>query len=115
MSQMINRNQEFENYMKVLQPLYFHVSDTKAPGTSREFEGIAIGTGDTPWQDVLPAMARYASGDGEKIFLVIELKGGHTVEGTQLCLDSERRLREFVEDCFASGFLNALSEKGTAS
>ena len=105
----------FEGYLNVLRPLYFHVSDTKAPGTSREFEGIAVGTGDTPWVDVLPAMARYASADGAKLYLIIELKGGHTVEGAQVCLDSERRLRELIEDCFASGFLDAISEKGSAS
>jgi hypothetical protein len=105
---------DFDGYLDSMRPMYFHVSDTKAPGADREFEGIAIGTGDTPWTDVLPSMARYASHAGTKLFLIIEIKGGHTAEGIRVCSDSERRLREIIEDCFASGFLDAISGKESA-
>jgi hypothetical protein len=89
------------------------VSDTKRPGTDRKFEGLPIGTGDTPWTDVLPAIARYASMRDGKLFLIIEIKGGHTTEGTHLCSSSEKQLRGLIKDCFASGFIEAVSEKGT--
>ena len=105
---------DFENYLATLHPLYFHVSDTKRPGADRRFEGLPIGTGDTPWTDVLPAMARYASVKNDKLFLIIEIKGGHTTEGTRLCSSSEKQLRGLIEDCFASGFIDAISDKGAA-
>lgn len=103
----------FEDHLDKLRPLYFHVSDTKAPGTRREFEGLPIGSGDTPWIDVLAAMGRYASQNDTELFLIVELKGGHTKEGMEFCSSSERELRGFIEDCFASGFLDAISDKET--
>lgn len=106
---------DFEAYLERMRPLYFHVSDTKTPGTDRACEGLPIGTGDTPWDDVLPAMARYASLNENKLFLIIEIKGGHTAEGTRLCASSERQLRGLIEDCFASGFKDAISDREPAS
>ncbi|GAB4333923.1 MAG: hypothetical protein Kow0099_05850 [Candidatus Abyssubacteria bacterium] len=88
------RQMTFEEYVETLRPLYFHVSDTKRPGTCRTVEGLPIGTGDTPWEEVLQTLAHYASrNDDGKIFLMIELKGGHTSEGTELCRTSEEKLR----------------------
>ena len=101
----------FEDCLKRLRPLYFHVSDTKAPGTRRDFEGLPIGSGDTPWIDVLAAMGRYASQNDNELYLIIELKGGHTKEGMESCSSSERELRGFIQDCFAGGFLDAICEK----
>ncbi len=100
---------DFERYLNEVRPLYFHVSDTKAPGVSRSFEGLPVGKGDTPWTDVLTAMARYAAHNNNKIFMIIEIKGGHTAEGLDLCSESERELIGLIEDCFASGFLEAIS------
>lgn len=104
-----SRRLDFDEYLERLRPLYFHVSDTKGPGARREFEGLPIGKGDTPWTDVLPAMARYASRNDNRLFMVIEIKGGHTAEGLSLCEESERELIGIIEDCFASGFLEAIS------
>jgi hypothetical protein len=108
------RTLDFERAVGMLHPLYFHVSDTKSPGTSRDFEGLPMGAGDVPWADVLAAMARYAPQSDDKLFLIIEMKGGHTAEGTRLCSSSERELRGLIEDCFASGFLEAISEEESA-
>jgi hypothetical protein len=106
---------EFERYVARFRPLYFHISDTKRPGTERRFEGLPIGKGDTPWTDVLPALARYAVTNGNKLFLIVEIKGGHTQEGTLVCASSAQKLLGLIEDCFASGFIDAISEEGTAS
>ena len=102
---------DFEVFLEKMSPLYFHVSDTRAPGTSREFEGLPVGTGDTPWIDALTALGRYASHSDTKLFLIIEIKGGHTADGIKRCSSSERELRGFIEDCFTSGFLKAISKK----
>jgi hypothetical protein len=109
------RTLDFEGYVSKLRPLHFHVSDTKTPGTNRECEGLPVGTGDTPWADVIPALARYASHVDDKLFLIVEIKGGHTVEGMEACAASERRLRGLIEDCFASGFMDAIEQRGSAS
>ncbi|RJP65542.1 MAG: hypothetical protein C4532_17580 [Candidatus Abyssobacteria bacterium SURF_17] len=101
----------FDEYLHVMKPRYFHVSDTKTPGTNRTCEGLPVGSGDTPWADVLPAMARYAEKSDNKLFLIIEIKGGHTEEGTARCMASEHVLRGLIEDCFSSGFLEAISEE----
>ncbi len=106
---------DFEGYLAALNPLYFHVSDTKKPGTDRTFEGLPVGTGDTPWTDVLPALGRYASMHDTRLFLIIEIKGGHTTDGLHSCSASEHRLRGLIEDCFTSGFMDAISEKGALS
>ncbi len=105
---------DFEAFLEKMRPLYFHVSDTKAPGTSRTFEGLPVGTGDTPWTEALAALGRYASRRDSKLFLIIEIKGGHTADGIKHCSSSERELRGFIEDCFTSGFLKAISKKESA-
>lgn len=87
------RRLTFDGYLENMHPLYFHVSDTKRPGASRTFEGLPIGSGDTPWEDVLQTLAHHVSRGNGKAFLIIEIKGGHTAEGTELCLASEKRLR----------------------
>lgn len=106
---------DFEGYLATLNPLYFHVSDTKKPGMDRRFEGLPVGTGDTPWTDVLPALGRYASSNNATLFLIIEIKGGHATEGTHLCSALEHKLRGLIEDCFTSGFMDAISEKEALS
>ena len=107
------RTIDFAGYLEKMRPLYFHISDTKRPGIDRKFEGLAIGAGDTPWADVLPALARYASLNNNRLFLIIEIKGGHTAEGIHLCSSSEQHLNGLIEDCFASGFMDAISDKGS--
>jgi len=106
---------DFEVFVEKIKPLYFHVSDTKAPGTDRSLEGVEIGTGDTPWTDVLTALGRYAFHNRRKLYLIIEIKGGYTSEGIAQCKNSELALRGYIEDCFTSGFLKALEEKDVAS
>jgi hypothetical protein len=102
---------DFEFFLNAVEPLYYHVSDTRRPGTDRSFEGVAIGTGDTPWINVLTVLGQYAFHRSEKLYLIIELKGGYTAEGIRQCQESERVLRGYIEDCFSSGFLEALEEK----
>ncbi|RJP17495.1 MAG: hypothetical protein C4520_16135 [Candidatus Abyssobacteria bacterium SURF_5] len=101
---------DFESFQRALDPLYYHVSDTKAPGTDRNQEGVAIGTGDTPWIDVLTSLGKHAFKCNQKAFLIIEIKGAYTTEGMELCRKSEQALRGYIEDCFASGFLEALEQ-----
>jgi hypothetical protein len=105
----------FETFLNTVEPSYYHISDTRRPGTNRSYEGIAIGTGDTPWINVLTALGQYAFRQNRKLYLIIELKGGYTAEGIRQCRDSEQVLRGYIEDCFASGFLEALEEKDKSS
>lgn len=103
-----------ESFLDSVKPLYFHVSDTRAPGTGRSHEGVPVGTGDTPWIDVLAALGQYAFHRQRKLYLIVEIKGAYTAEGIRQCRESEQALRGYIEDCFSSGFLKALEEKDTA-
>jgi hypothetical protein len=105
----------FEKFLNMVNPLYYHISDTRWPGTDRTLEGVAIGTGGTPWVDVLTTLGQYAFRYSRKLYLIIELKGGYTAEGIRQCRESEQALRGYIEDCFSSGFLKALEEKDRGS
>lgn len=104
-----------DGYLSRLRPIYFHVSDTTRPGIYPECEGLPVGEGETPWDVFLPAAARFAARTKDKLYMIIEIKGGHTEEGTERCAASEEYLRRRIEDCFASGFIDAITEESPQS
>lgn len=86
-----------EAFCELVQPLYFHVSDVAAPGYLKSSEGAPVGKGLVDWEETVRTLRQYSAkvqNTSESVPLILEIVGGHTLEGKRRCQASEKRLRE---------------------